>query len=586
MNHKLKGILAGSAVLALTASLAACGDKKNEGGEGEFNAALTAVFNPSTEKGGTVKVANADDWDSVDPGDTYYGYSWNFLRLYGRALLMFKPAPGKEANELVPDLAEDLGKASDGGKTWTYKIRKGQKYDDGTEIKAQDVKYAVLRSMDKVVLPHGPQYFEQFLDIPRKDDKITYKGPYKDPKANTDFIQTPDDYTVVFKLRQAFADFDYLAMLPQTVPVPQAKDTGSKYKEKIVSSGPYKFEKYESTKSFTLVRNDQWDPASDPNRKALPDRWEVSLKVNADDLDNRIQSGDVDFDVQGTGVQTAMLARVVGDPKLKARTDNPTLARLWYTSIPSTVPPFDKIECRRAVLYAADRTAYQAAYGGELAGGELASTILPPIVPGYQKYDLYPAGQDNKGDVEKAKEELKKCGQPNGFETNMAFRSDRAKEKATAEALQESLQRVGIKLNLKPFPSGDYFAQYAGNPSYVVNNKIGLATNGWGADFNTPFGFLSQIVDSRVILPGGGSSNVSVRSKEIDKMIDEALVEQDKNKQYELYSAIDKKVMEEAFILPGVYAKSLLLRPQNLTNVFVSDSYNMYDYVNLGVAKK
>ncbi|GGK43803.1 peptide ABC transporter substrate-binding protein [Pilimelia terevasa] len=581
MNHNIKGILAGTAAIALTAGLAACGDKKNDTAEGEFNAALTQVFNASTEKGGTVKLANGDDWDSVDPGDTYYGYSWNFLRLYGRGLLMNKPAPGKESNDLVPDLAEDLGKATDGGKTWTYKLRKGMKFEDGTEIKAADVKYAVLRSFDKVVLPHGPQYFEQFLDTPRGG----YKGPYKDPKADTKFIETPDDYTIVFKLKQAFADFDYLAALPQTVPVPQAKDTGAKYKEKVVSSGPYKFEKYEVGKSFSLVRNDQWD-SSDPNRKALPDRYEVSLKVNPDDLDNRIQSGDIDIDVQGTGVQTAMLGRVVGDPKLKARTDNPTLARHWYTSIPSTVPPFDKVECRRAVIYAADRTAYQASYGGELAGGEIATTVMPPVIPGFQKYDLYPAGPDNKGDLEKAKEELTKCGKPGGFEINMAFRSDRAKEKATAEALQESLKRVGIVLNLKPYPSGDYFSQYAGNPGFVVSNKLGLVTNGWGADFNTPFGFLSQIVDSRVILPGGGSSNVSVRSPEIDKMIDEAVVEQDKNKQYELYAAIDKKVMEEAFILPGVYAKSLLLRPKNLTNVFVSDAFSMYDYLSLGVAKK
>ena len=158
-------------------------------------------------------------------------------------------------------------------------------------------------------------------------------------------------------------------------------------------------------------------------------------------------------------------------------------------------------------MYATDQTGYQTAYGGPLAGGDIATTMLPPIIPGYQDFDLYPAGEDNKGDVEKAKAALKACGQPNGFETNIAYRAERPKEKATAEAFQQALAQVGIKLTLKPYPQGDYFSQYAGNPPFVVKNKLGLVVNGWGADWNDGFGFLSQIVDSRVIRETGGSSN-------------------------------------------------------------------------------
>ena len=60
--------------------------------------------------------------------------------------------------------------------------------------------------------------------------------------------------------------------------MPQAKDTGVKYKEHVVSSGPYMFESYESGKGFKLVRNPNWDPATDPNRKALPDAYEVNAR--------------------------------------------------------------------------------------------------------------------------------------------------------------------------------------------------------------------------------------------------------------------------------------------------------------------
>ena len=586
MIRKQRVLVAATAVLALGLT-AACGggggDSDSDSGstatKPEFNAGLEKVYNPSDKKGGTIRMANEGDWDTLDPGETYYGYSWNFLRLYGRSLLTYKVEPGPAGNELTPDLAEGLGTSSDGGKTWTYKIRSGVKYEDGTVVKSADVKYAVLRSVDKATFPNGPAYFEAFLNLPEG-----YKGPYKSKGVNTDSaITTPDDTTIVFHLKQPFAGFDYLAALSQTVPVPQAKDTGANYKQHVVSTGPYMFDQNNLGKNFSLKRNPNWDQATDPIRKALPDSYEVALNVNADDIDNRLLSGDLDVHVTGTGVQPAALGRVVGDPNLKAQTDNPYQSRLWYTSIVGTVAPFDNIECRKAVEYAADKTGYQTAYGGPLSGGDVASTIMPPNIPGYQKYDLYPS-PDGKGDVAKAKEALAACGQPNGFATNISYRAERPKEKATAESLQQSLARVGIKLTLKPYPQGDYFSQYAGNPPYVKANKLGLVVNGWGSDWNDGFGFLSQIVDSRVIRETGGSSNASVRDPEVDKMLDAAITNQDAKARESQWAAIDKKVMEDAYILPGIYAKALLIRPKTLTNVFVSASYNMYDYTALGVA--
>ena len=121
-----------------------------------FNIAMKQVFNPSKTKGGVVKLANAGDWDTYDPGETYYGFSWNFARLYTRALVMFKVAPGAGSNELVPDLAQSLGVPSDGGKTFTYKLRPGLKYEDGSAITSKDVKYAVLRSTGQEDLPQRP----------------------------------------------------------------------------------------------------------------------------------------------------------------------------------------------------------------------------------------------------------------------------------------------------------------------------------------------------------------------------------------------------------------------------------------------
>lgn len=574
-----------AAALVLSACGGASKDEDNAGGAAtgaEFNAGVGKVFNPSEEKGGTLRMAKSDDWDSLDPADTYFAYSWNFVRLYGRSLVSFDSTPGTGSSKLVPDLAEELGEPSDGAKTWTYKLRKGVKFEDGSEITSKDVKYAVERSLDKKTFPNGPTYFNDFLDLDG------YTSPYDDSsedKLGLKAISTPDDRTIIFKLKAPFSGFDYFAQLPSTIPVPQKKDTGAKYKEHVISSGPYKFDQNNPGKGFTLVRNEAWDASTDPIRTALPDRIEVAVNADPNDVDNRLLSGDLDVDITGTGVQAAAQGRILGDEKLKANADNAALSRTWFAVLNSTVAPFDDIHCRKAVQYAADKVAYQNAYGGP-PGGDIATGLLPPTIPGAEKFDLYDAAGKPNGDLDKARAELKECGKEGGFATNVSYRTGRPKEKAVAEALQQAMDKVGIKLTAKEYPEGDYAKLYAGKPDFVKKENLGIIIYGWGADWPDGFGFLQQIVDSRVVRDTGGNTNLGVDIPAVDKLLDDALKETDTNKREAFWSQIDRKVMEEAQVLPGIWAKGLFYRPPNLTNVFVSDGYQMYDYVTLGVKKK
>lgn len=563
--------------------LAACGGGTPGGttGGGSGGAAAGGIHNPSDAPGGTLRYANSGDWDSLDPADTYYAYAWNFVRLYGRSLVMFKSAPGAEGATLVPDLAESLGKASPDATTWTYTLRRGVKFEDGTPVTSRDVKYAVERSLDKTTFPNGPTYFNDFLDLQG------YTSPYSDPDPNKlglKAIETPDDQTIVFHLNKPFSGFDYFAQLPATMPVPVAKDTGTKYKEHVVSTGPYMFATNDLGKSFTMVRNPNWDPATDPNRKPLPDRIEVALNVNADDIDNRLQSGDLDVAIEGSGVGPAAQGKILADQNLRANTDSSLQARIWFTSLNSEVAPLDNVHCRRAVMYAADKTGYQRAYGGA-TGGDIATNLMPPVIPGAQQFDTYPT-PNHAGDVAKAKDELNQCGQPNGFTTGISYRAERPKEKATAETLQQSLARAGINLEIKPYPLADYLKLYAGKPDFAKANNLGLMVYGWGADWPDGYGFLSQIVDSRAIRATGGNSNLGVRDPEVDAMIDRAVNEQDAAKRQQYWVDIDKKVMDDAFILPGIWAKGLLYRPPNLTNVFITNGFQMYDYLALGTTRR
>jgi peptide/nickel transport system substrate-binding protein len=167
----------------------------------------------------------------------------------------------------------------------------------------------------------------------------------------------------------------------------------------------------------------------------------------------------------------------------------------------------------------------------------------------------------------------------------MSTRSDRPKEVATAEAEQQALARVGIKLTIKGFPTGDYFKLYAGKPDYAKANNLGIMMNGWGADWPTGFGFLSQITDSRTIRPSGGNYNLSVKDPQVDALIDKATTAPDENARNQAWTEVDKKVMDDATVVPVVWQKGLFYRPTTLTNVYFNPAYGMYDYVSIGVKK-
>ncbi len=593
MTTRRRSTAAATAVLTVTVAAACGGGSSDNGGTGTgtgssgsgssapaaFDAGSEKIVNASDAKGGTLKLVHPDDWDSPDPGNTYYSFAWNFARNYGRALMTYKNQPGKP--EVVPDLAEAPGVSSDAGKTWTYKLKDGLKYEDGSPVTSKDVKYAVERSnYAPDVFSNGPTYFNQLLGT-------DYPGPYKDTspdKLGLVPIETPDDKTIVFKLQQPFAEFDFLATLPQTMPVPAAKDTGADYQLHPLSTGPYKIDSYEPGKSMKLSKNPSWDPANDPNRTQLVDNIDVTLKVEANDLDNRLTAGSADLDLAGTGVQAASQAKVLSDPNLKKNADNPLTGFMRYIAISTKTPPFDNVHCRKAAILAANHTDLQTAYGGPTSG-DIATTMMPPTVLGYEKADMYGLLQDKTGSVDKAKAELAECGQPNGFETVITARNNRPKEVAGAQALQQALDKVGIKASIQTFPSGQYFANYAGSTNFVAQNKVGLMFMGWGADWPSGYGFLQQVVDSRAIKASGNTNLSELNDPSIDKLLDDSLTTDGVDERNKIWTQIDRKVMEQAAIIPIVYEKALLYRNPELTNVFVTPAYGMYSYVGLGIKK-
>ena len=551
----------------------------SSGGAEAFNASLNGVVNPSTKKGGTLTFAESSVPDSLDPGDTYYDWTWNFTRLYATPLVTYKSAPGSAGLQITPGIATGLGTESANGLVWTYHLKHGLKFSDGEAVTSADVKYAVERTYDRTVLPNGPTYFPTLLADP------TYPGPYKDKKGTLTSVTTPDAYTIQFHLLKPFPDFNYVAAIPQTAPVPPSKDTGANYQLNPISSGPYMFSSYQLNKQATLVDNPNWTPTEDPQASQLASKIVLDLNVNADDLDNRLLAGDIDVDAQGTGVQAAARAKILSSPTLMKNADDALSGFLWFADLNTKVAPMNNVACREAVEYAADKTEQQDAYGGPYAGGAIASTVMPPNIVGYKSFDLYNALSQPSGDLTAAKAALKTCGHPNGFTTGLAYRSDRPKEVQAAESLQAALARVGITVQLHGYTSGAYYTDFAGSPNYVHQHDLGIDMGGWAADWPDGYGFLDELTNGNAIVPAGNTNISELNDPVVNNLYTQATNPKlSSAAETAIWSQIDHEIMKDAAILPEVYAKSLLYRSPNITNAYVQGYYGMYNYAVLGVS--
>jgi peptide/nickel transport system substrate-binding protein len=594
---KRRGVIAMAAAGALI--LAACGSSGKGNGKGTttaaYNAGIAGVVNPSMHKGGTLTFGNSSTPDSTDPGNTYYANMWNFSRLYTMPLMTYKSCPGPCGLQVVPDLATAPGQISDNGLTWTYHIQPNVHFEDGTLVTSQDVKYAVERTFDRTKFPLGPGYFPLLLapqnatcakSMASGGSTGCYPGPYVDRSKNImglNSVTTPNSTTIVFHLAKPFADFNYVTAIPQTAPVPPAKDTGANYQLHPISTGPYMFQSYQLNKQLTMVRNPHWNPATDPNARQLVNKIIVYMNVNANDIDNRLMAGDLDVDQAGTGVQAAARARILSSNTLKQQADDPISGFLWFAYINTKVAPLNNLHCRQAIEYAANKTNLQTAYGGPVAGGAIASTVSPPNVIGHHPFDLYEALTKPGGDLTKAKQELAACGHPNGFTTNIAYRSDRPKEQAAAEAMQAALSQIGVKTTLHGYPAGTYFANFAGVPNYVHQHDLGIDFGGWEADWPDGYGFFQYITAGDAISPAGNYNVGELNDPVVNGYLAKFGTVSNVALRNSYTSKIDMQVMRDAVIMPEVYAKSLLYRNPNLTNVYVQPYYGMYNYAVLGL---
>jgi peptide/nickel transport system substrate-binding protein len=549
--------VAAAAVLAL--AVTACNANNQSG--------TTAGSTAAAEQGGTLHLLSTSKEISLDPAKSQ-SLGTSAIHLVLRGLTSWKTSTDKAA-QIVPDLATDTGKVSDGGKTWTYKLKPGLKYADGSPIVAADIKYGVERSFAPE-LSGGLGYHKALLV---GGDK--YTGPYKGQELAS--IETPDESTIVFKLSKSFGDWPWIVSMPAFSPVPKKADTDpAHYGEKPVASGPYQVKSYAPGSKLELERNPSWDKASDPARTGLPDSIVFDMGLQADVVNQRLiaDSGDDKFAATtGTSVSAALIPRVTGDPAVKARLATSPSGALEYLAMNNKRPALANPAVRKAIQYAVDKQAVQVAEGGPEYGGEIATTLITPGMDGYSKFDLYPAPP--AGDPEKAKSMLAAAGVKN-LSLVIAADADNTK---SAEAIQQGLKRAGITVTIKPYDSATLIDVATG-----PKGDYDLVVSDWLPDFPSAIGNIQPLFASSEI--GNGGYNLSRYSNpKVDAAIAAATGEPDPAKAAAQWGALDKQILADSPLVPLIYAHNAFLHGSKVQNYYLPPYPPYPNTLIVGLAK-
>lgn len=562
MARKNTGLKLGAALAASALLLTACGGSSSEG----------------DSKGGTLTLlTQAEQILHLDPQRNYTGQDLAFAGTFlQRTLTAYNPAAGSEGTSIVPDLATDLGTPSADAKSWSFTLRDGVTFEDGSAITCEDVKYGVSRIFATDIIVDGPTYAITMLDIPTNEDgSSVYKGPYvtegNDTAAYDAAVScSEDNKTITFNLKNPVADFNYTVTLLAFSPVPKDADTGENYDDKPVSSGPYKITEYTIGQQLVLDRNENWDPESDPFRKALPDQVVVKFAQNPDLVDEAIING-VDDGKNAVGLDHVLptnLEAVFTDDNMADRRLNDYDPYVTYTAF--NVSKLNCLPIRQAIFYALNREGLRALAGGpEFVGDYADGLIKPAVLPtdykpvtGYE--DFNPAGNVEKATalMEQAKTECPDLYERVTTDGIVLDTTDTPTNQQAVPIWTESLAKAGIVINVNLIEPGQYYG-------VVLNPEAqgDLSRAGWAADWLNASTVIPELV-------GDGGFNLT-RNQDDPAYADfiaksnAAKANTDRAAQGAAWAELNQIAMDNMWVLPGVFSKAQFIWGENVSGVYL-----------------
>ena len=511
--RRIVTILAATAVTA--AGVAGCGGTKSSTGAG------------GGAKGGEISVTMTSFPDYVDPQLSYTLEGWEVLWNTYTPLLTYKHQKGDPGTEVVPGLAKDMPEISADGKTYKLTLRPNMKYSDGTPIKASDFTYAIKRLFK--ANSGGSVFYEGIVGA----------TDFADGKSDTISGIKTDDNTgeITIALENPNGTFNNVLGLMFAAPVPPTtpldKDATN---NPPPSSGPFVITKVNAPNTLTLERNPQFKTVKDAGASEVTDAQVDKITVTQ----NKNNSAQV------TGVQQNTIDFMTDPPdsdrlpEIKAKfADRFRLEdsiNTYYFWMNTQKAPFNDLKVRQAINYAIDPEALNRVFGGRM---NPTQQILPPGMPGYDEFKLYPGP-----DLEKAKALIADANPADKDIT--VWTDDEPDRKRIGEYYHDLLTQLGFNATLKVI-SGDTYFQTIGNES-TADLDTGFAD--WFQDFPHPDDFFRPLLNGENILPTNSNNFSRVKIPDLDAKQNELLQKQLTDDVKKQYAELDKAYMEQAVWAP------------------------------------
>jgi peptide/nickel transport system substrate-binding protein len=475
---------------------------------------------------------------NLEPGNITDGNSLIVhMQLYDR-LLDFKPGTA----ELMPSLAESWS-SDPAGQTWTFKLRQGIKFHDGTPFAAEAVAFNVKRWWD----PNDPQGHRNAGKIYEIWPQLLggFKG---DPKSLVTDVKVIDPQTIQFVLKQPFAMFpDVIASAYFGIASPAAiQKAGAKYGTPgvpAVGTGAFVFKEWRTGDRIVLAKNPAYWQSGAPKSEGIIFR---SVKDPSARL-AQLRAGQLDFTVDLAPDQKG---EVESDTKIQA-IRRPTF-NVGYIALNPSYKPFSDVRVRRAIAHALNRPSLVKSFWAGL--GQTDEYFTPPILTPWSKsqkvigYNYDPA---------KAKQLLSEAGYSNGFDLEFWYmpvsRQSFPAPKAIAEAMAVDLGKVGIRATLKTQDWAAYLAGRNKPPGYQAFML------GWTGDYGDADNFFYPHFG-----PGGTRDIGNWKNEQLWQLLDQARATPDKAKRSQIHQQADAMIREAVLRIPIVHSEALLSHRKTL----------------------
>lgn len=567
---------AGAAWSATGLAAAACTGGSTAPASGSRTSFVSASGNPGTapaappsavvDPDGVLSLIADGGFEHLDPQDIYINNAQSIARLMFRALMGWREDPAAGTFNLTPDLAAAQPTHNADNTTWTFTLRTGVKYADGTAVTAADVKYGVERSMDPAI-GFGPQYAREYLA-----GASDYEGPSKGALAS---IVVPDPQTIEFHLAQPVGTWAELCTLPTFIPVPRARDTGRTYDLHPTCLGPYTIGSYKPGASLVLVPNTHWEQATDPLRSQHFRQVNCRLNVNGATVDEELFA-----DAQGGALATfdsPLPANIVKatTASYASRTYSANTAFMGYIQVSTRQRALQDVRVRQAILYARDPSASLKVNGGPHLN-TIATSLAPNFLPGFEDTDVYPdLGPD--GNPAKAKQLLKSAG-VSDLKVTIPF-ADLPDQQEAAQVEVQALARAGITLVVKTLSVNSFYSTTA-NPA----NHFDLYLTSWGYD----------IPDASTIYPPlfRGGSNIhdgsyNVAGTNIPSLDAEmaAALKLTPQQALPLWRKVNNFLISQALTIPTLQSRTVTMVGSKVRGAYISPVLGILDVTNAYIAR-